>query len=236
MPLAIGTGEVKPLELAQAYSVFAQGGWRKEPEPILKIVDKKGNILMQYVPSSGKYIFSDAASYLVSNILSDGTARPSAFWNNALTLKDRPAAAKTGTSNKDVSTNGVKKILPRDLWTAGYTPQYTTVVWAGNVDGTETKGTCDGLNCAAPIWRDYMNFAHQGLPVEKFKKPDSVTSATISSITGKLASESTPSTNRVTGLFAVKPTKYESAGKEVTVDALCNGKVTDETPKEAIKT
>lgn len=235
MPLAIGTGEVRPLELAQAYSVFAQGGWRKEPEPILKIVDKKGNIIMQYVESSGKYVFSDAASYLLSNILSDSTARPSTFWNNALTLKDRPAAAKTGTSNKDVSANGVKKILPRDLWTAGYTPQYTTVVWAGNVDGTETKGNCDGLNCAAPIWRDFMEFAHKGLPVMEFKKPDSVYSATISSVTGKLASDSTPPGNRVTGLFAVKPTKYESAGKEITVDALCNGKVTDDTPQEAIK-
>lgn len=139
MPLAIGTGEIKPIELVQAYSVFAQGGWRKEPEPILKIIDKKGNVIMQHVETAGKYIFSDAASYLISNILADSSARPSAFWNNALTLKDRPTAAKTGTSNKDVSENGVKKILPRDLWTAGYTPQYTTVVWAGNVDGTETK-------------------------------------------------------------------------------------------------
>lgn len=88
---------------------------------------------------SGKYIFLDAASYLTSLILSDANSRPSSYWNNVLTLKDRPVAAKTGTSNKDVSENGVKKILPRDLWTAGYTPQYTTVVWAGNVDGSETK-------------------------------------------------------------------------------------------------
>lgn len=236
MPLAIGTGEIRPLELAQAYSVFAQNGWRKEPEPILKIVDKKGNVIVQYVESSGKYVFSDAASYLLSNILSDASARPSAFWNNVLTLKDRPVAAKTGTSNKDVSTKGVKKILPRDLWTAGYTPQYTTVVWAGNVDGTETKGNCDGLNCAAPIWRDFMEFAHKGLPVMEFKKPEGIYTATISSVTGKLASDSTPPGNRVTGMFAVKPTKYESAGKEVTVDALCNGKVTDDTPAEAVKT
>lgn len=71
MPLALGSGEVKPLELAQAYSVFALGGWRKEPDPILKIVDKKGNILAQFVDTSGKYVFSDAASYLISNILSD---------------------------------------------------------------------------------------------------------------------------------------------------------------------
>lgn len=81
-----------------------------------------------------------------------------------------------------------------------------------------------------------MDFAHKGLPVEEFKKPDSVYSATISSITGKLASENTPTANRVTGMFAVKPTKFESAGKEVTVDSLCNGKVTDATPTEAIRT
>jgi membrane carboxypeptidase/penicillin-binding protein len=130
----------------------------------------------------------------------------------------------------------VKKILPRDLWTAGYTPQYTTVVWAGNIDGSETKGTCDGLNCAAPIWKEYMEFAHKGLPVMQFKKPEDVQSATISTITGKLATENTPSANRITGLFVVKPTKYESAGKEVTVDSLCNGKVTETTPSEAIRT
>lgn len=139
MPLAIGTGELKPIELMEAYSVFANGGWKKEPTPILKIVDKKGNVIDEYVESNGKYIFSDAASYLLSVIISDASSRPSSFWNNVLTLKDRPVAAKTGTSNKDVSVGKVKKILPRDLWTAGYTPQYTTVVWAGNVDGTETK-------------------------------------------------------------------------------------------------
>jgi hypothetical protein len=81
-----------------------------------------------------------------------------------------------------------------------------------------------------------MEFAHKGLPVEPFKKPDSVYTATISSITGKLASDSTPTKNRVSGMFAVKPTKFESAGKEVTVDSLCNGKVTADTPPESIKT
>jgi len=53
----------------------------------------------------------------------------------------------------------VKKILPRDLWTIGYTPDITTVVWAGNVNGKETGPKCDGLNCAAPIWRGFMDFA-----------------------------------------------------------------------------
>lgn len=234
-PLAIGTGELKPIELLQAYSVFANGGTKKELNPILKIVDKKGNLVEQYTDIPGKPIVSDAAAYIISSILSDASSRPSDFWNNVLTLKDRPVAAKTGTSNKDVSKGGKKMILPRDLWTAGYTPQITTVVWAGNVDGSETKGTCDGLNCAAPIWHDYMEFAHKNLPKETFTKPDSVFSATISQISGKLATESTPDKLRITSLFAVKPTEYEGSFKEVQVDSLCNGKVTDNTPSEAIK-
>lgn len=125
--------------MLSAYSVFANAGWKKEIVPILRIEDRKGNVIDRYVESNGKYVFSDAASYVLSVILSDAKSRPSDFWNNVLTLKDRPVAAKTGTSNKDVSVGKEKKILPRDLWTAGYTPQITTIVWAGNVDGTETK-------------------------------------------------------------------------------------------------
>ncbi|MDD5198040.1 MAG: transglycosylase domain-containing protein [Candidatus Gracilibacteria bacterium] len=233
--LAIGTGELKPIELMQAYSVFANGGYKKELSPILKITDQKGNLIEQYTQNSGKYVISDAAAYIISMILSDASSRPGDFWNNVLTLKDRVVAAKTGTSNKDVTKGKKKEILPRDLWTAGYTPQITTVVWAGNVDGSETKGNCDGLNCAAPIWHDFMEAAHKNLPKETFQKPESVITASISQISGRLASESTPDTLKVTSIFAVKPTEYEESFKTVEVDSLCNGKVTENTPTEAIK-
>lgn len=235
-PLAIGAGEVRPIEMVQAYSVFANGGYKKEITPILKIVDRKGNLVDQYTENAGKQVFSEAASYILSTILSDASSRPSDFWNNVLTLKDRPVAAKTGTSNKEVSKKGEKKkILPRDLWTAGYTPQITTVVWAGNVDGTETKGTGDGLTCAAPIWHDFMVAAHAKREKEIFEKPDGIYSATISQLTGRLASESTPDNLRVNSIFAVKPTEYEGGFKEQEVDTLCNGPVTANTPKDAIK-
>lgn len=234
-PLAIGTGELKPLELLQAYSVFANGGYRKDINPILKITDTKGNLIEKYTDSPGKSIVSDAAAYIISTILSDASSRPNDFWNNVLTLKDRVVAAKTGTSNKDVTKGKKKQILPRDLWTAGYTPQITTVVWAGNVDGSETKGTCDGLNCAAPIWHDFMEAAHRNLPKETFKKPESVFSATISQISGRLATDSTPDRLKVTSIFAVKPTEYEGSFKEVEIDELCGGKVTENTPEDSIK-
>ena len=235
-PLAIGTGELKPIELMQAYSVFANEGYKKEINPILKITDQKGNLIEQFINNPGRSVLSDATAYIMSTILSDAASRPWDFWNNVLTLKDRVIAAKTGTSNKDVSKGGKKQILPRDLWTAGYTPQITTVVWAGNVDGTETKGTCDGLNCAAPIWHDFMEAAHKDLPKEVFVKPESIFTATISQFSGKLVNENTPEELKISSIFAVKPTESEESFKTVKVDSLCNGKITDNTPSEAIKT
>lgn len=83
--------------------MFANGGYKKEVSPILKIIDKKGNLIEKFTDNPGKYILSDAAAYIISTILSDASSRPGDFWNNVLTLKDRVVAAKTGTSNKDVT-------------------------------------------------------------------------------------------------------------------------------------
>ena len=135
--MAIGTAEVRPIDLMQAYSVFANLGVRKDIHTVDKITDSDGNILEEYTPTENPTpIFSPAASYIITKILSDNEARPEGFWRNALTINGKNVAAKTGTSNKEISKD---KILPRDLWTAGYSTQITTVVWAGNVDGKETK-------------------------------------------------------------------------------------------------
>ena len=80
-----------------------------------------------------------------------------------------------------------------------------------------------------------MEAAHKNLPKETFKKPESVFSATIRQISGRLATDSTPDKLKVTSVFAVKPTEYEGSLKAVEVDGLCNGKVTESTPPEAIK-
>lgn len=124
----------------QAYSAFANNGIKKPLYFIEKIEDNEGNIIDEHKDVTGEEVMNPAAAYIVSKILSNNDARPeSSFWRNALTISGRSVAAKTGTSNKDVSKGGVKKILPRDLWTIGFSPQITTVVWAGNVDGKETK-------------------------------------------------------------------------------------------------
>lgn len=235
-PLAIGTGELKPLELATAYSVFANYWKKKTPTPIIRIEDKKWNIIYQSRQSEWVQVFSAAASYIISKIISDSSSRPNQYWNNVLTLKDRKVAAKTGTSNKEIITWKSRSILPWDLWTAWYTPQITTVVWAGNTDWSATKWTCDWLNCAAPIWHDFMEFAHIWLEKIDFKEPEWVYHATISKSSGKLASKATPAEHKVSSIFAVKPYEYDTWGwKSIQIDSLCNWTVTQFTPPDAIR-
>lgn len=239
-PLAIWAWELKPIELAWAYSVFANYWVKREISPILKIEDKKWNIIIDNTWINNikpwKQVFSAAASYILSKILSDASSRPNQYWNNVLTLKDRRVAAKTWTSNKDVSKWNKKIILPWDLWTAGYTPQMTTVVWAWNTDWSPTKWTCDWLNCAAPIWHDYMEFAHKWLEKLDFKEPEWVYHVTISKMSWKLVTDSTPDDLRVSSIFAVKPKEYDWWYKSIKIDSLCNWLVTDSTPEDAIKT
>jgi penicillin-binding protein 1A len=232
-PMAIWTAEVRPLDLMQAYSVFANLWVKQDVYAIEKIEDSDGNLLEQHKIEKRDPIFSPAASYIISTILSNAEARPEWFWRNAITIGGgRRVAAKTGTSNKDVTEkNGEKKILPRDLWTVWYSPQITTVVWAWNVNGKETKWTCDGLNCAAGIWKPFMEYAHKDLAKLDWKRPEWVYDYTIVKSSGRLAGESTPESQKISTIMAVKLSEIDGGFKEEQVDTLCNGPIAENTPE-----
>ncbi len=131
----------------------------------------------------------------ITNILSDNSARAYIFGtNNYLTLPDRPAAAKTGTTNDY-----------RDAWTLGYTPSLAAGVWVGNSDNSEMKRGADGSVLAAPIWHNFMQKTLTNKPAEKFVLPESVVinkpmlngylsgeEVLIDRASGKLATELTP--------------------------------------------
>lgn len=231
-PMALWTPEITPLDMAKAYSVFANMGYKKEVSPILKIEDSRWLIIEENKPSIWEKVLDDTTAYIMNYILSDTSGRP-AGWNKYLTLKDRPVAAKTWTSTKQYTKkNGEKVVLPKDLWTIGYTPQYTTVVWVGNTDGKEVSMNGDGLMSAWPIWRDFMNYAHIWEKVENWKMPSTVKVLAISPITWKIASWSGTG---ISSLFKNAPWEFDSSMKLVTVDALCNGKVWPKTPESAVK-
>lgn len=196
LALVLGGGEVKLLEHANAYGAFAREGYVSPISAILKVEDAQGKVLEEF-KKEDKQALDPAIARMVNDVLSDNNARSFVFGaKNWLTLGNRPVAAKTGTTNDY-----------RDAWTMGYTPSLVTGVWVGNSDNTEMKRGADGSVVAAPIWNEYMKRVLGDTPVETFKKPEIPKTGKaildgqanieqiikIDKVTGKLATEYTPS-------------------------------------------
>jgi len=230
--IALGAPEVPMVEMVKAYSIFANGGYDVEFNPILKITDSRGNVIEEYEEPERKLVLDPAVAYLMTNMLSDPNSRPSG-WNSFLNLTDRPNGAKTGTANKKISED---KILPGDVWTIGYTPQITAAAWMGNNDGTPMGVSGTGLTSASPIWKGFMDYAHANLPVKNFKIPEGIVQRSVSRLTGKLASETTPLDQIVVETFldTTVPLEVDDAFMEIGIDAASGKLPTEFTPESAI--
>jgi membrane peptidoglycan carboxypeptidase len=176
--LALGTAEVSLLHLTGAYATFANQGVRVPPTAILEITNSQGNPLYTYNaahPQGVQAVGKDVA-FLMSSILSDTASRYHEFGpGNPLEL-DRPAAAKTGTTDSF-----------KDNWTVGYTPYLTVGVWAGNSDNSKMINVI-GITGAGPIWHDVMEYVshYYNYPPDDFIKPADVQPGTVSANTGLL--------------------------------------------------
>jgi len=225
LSLVLGAGEVKPIEMAQAYSVFANNGVKKETSWFLKIEDSNGEVLEEYQDSKGEQVIDPQVAYLINDILSDSRARTYTFGGgHFLTVPGREVAAKTGTTNDS-----------KDAWTAGYTPNLVTVVWGGNNDGRSMKNG-SGYAVAAPIWDDYMTTVLPNFQKENFSRPSGIKTVTIDAITGRKVTSATK--NKRTDIFPSwykAPDVYGQA-QEVKIDKL-TGKIANENcPEELIET
>lgn len=161
LSLVLGGGDVKPIDMAEAYSVFAQDGIKHQQVAILKVEDGKGNILEQYKDTSEKVLEPQYAR-LINNILSDKQARIGLYSpGNPLEIPGYDVAAKTGTTQDY-----------RDTWTAGYTQSLVTIVWAGNNDFSPMSSQGGSILAAAPIWHNFMVEALKKYQDEPFPQPD----------------------------------------------------------------
>lgn len=214
-PIAIGAGEVRPLDMAAGYAIFANGGTYLEPTPILEIKTSDGEVIERLDTNRGKTAIDPQVAYQITSILSDANARPGGFWRNALATPGVITAAKTGTSNKRFGAT----IYPSDLWTVGYSRSLVTAVWVGNMDGSKLKQGQDGLNFAAPIWKDFMLKAHTDREKGAFIQPKGIVKATVSTLSGKLAAKGTPPEFTTTDIFSswAVPKEYDQTlvGKKV---------------------
>jgi 1A family penicillin-binding protein len=145
LPVVLGSGDVKLIDMVSAYSVFATGGYRIDPSPILRIEDSQGNIIYQNTKTPRKVLETSVCN-LITDILSDNAARAPLFgWNSFLFFQEPPrVSVKTGTTNNSV-----------DGWTIGYTTDVCIGAWTGNNDRTPMQGAMGGIS-AAPIWRNVM--------------------------------------------------------------------------------
>jgi len=183
LSVTLGGGEVRLLELATAYSAFANGGFRVEPVSILKTTDRDGRVLEEYKSSLGRRVLREGEAFLISHILSDNSARLITFGErNALVVPGRTVAVKTGTTNDK-----------KDNWTVGWTPQIMVGVWVGNNDNSPMKQLVSGVSGAAPIWRRIIQYALKDKPNIEFPVPEGIVTAEVDVVSGFRAHDGFPS-------------------------------------------
>ncbi|MFA6274196.1 MAG: PBP1A family penicillin-binding protein [Candidatus Paceibacterota bacterium] len=159
LTLVIGGGEVSLLDMTSAYGVFANSGIKNPYTGILKIENKEGEIVEEFI-SNSKEILPKNTALIISNILSDNKARVPTFGaSSPLVIPEKLVAVKTGTTNNS-----------KDAWTIGYTPSIVVGVWAGNNDNKPMKK--GGSTVAGPIWNKFITEALKIMPDEKFEKPN----------------------------------------------------------------
>ena len=175
--LVLGGRDVRLIDEAEAYGVFANGGTKMPLNSILEVSDSKGNVIYKYNQPSPQRIFSQEVSFLISHILLDNAARTMEFGPySQLVVAGHPnVSVKTGTTN-DI----------RDNWTVGYTPSYVVGVWVGNNDNSPMSKVASGITGAAPIWNKIISAVLKGKPDEPPQKPDDVIAVTIDAYGGGL--------------------------------------------------
>ena len=180
LSLTLGGGEVMMTDMNVAYGVLANMGLRQDLTPVLKIIDKKGEILEEYKETTGTRVMSRETGFIIQQILSDDGARSMVFGRGSmLNIKGHPeVAVKTGTTND-----------MRDNWTIGYSPDYVVTTWVGNNDNSKMGGLVSGTTGAAPIWNKIMTQLLLDKEVKKPVRPAEIVGTNVCNLTGKAIPE-----------------------------------------------
>ena len=165
LTMALGAGSVTPIQMATAYSVFANGGYRVNPYLITKITDQKGKVLVETSPpvltESARGI--DARNAFIMSSLLQEVARSGTAAKAQATLKRTDLYGKTGTTNDSI-----------DTWFVGYQPTLTAAVWMGYDKPRKLGDRETGGGLSLPVWIDFMSHALKGVPVTELPVPGGV--------------------------------------------------------------
>ena len=175
LTMALGAGSVTPWQMARAYSVFANGGYRIEPYVVQRIVDDHGNVLAQAQPpragDESLRVIDARNAFVMDSMLHDVVRHGTAA--RAMSLGRDDLAGKTGTTNDLV-----------DAWFTGYQPTLTAIAWVGFDQPRKLGNHETGAVAALPIWMNYMGKALKGVGEIFQSVPPGVVSVRVDPDTG----------------------------------------------------
>lgn len=162
--LTLGTSGVSPLDQAVGYATFENHGVLNTPTPVVKVTMPDGTVLEDNTQRTGTQVLDPAIADTVTDLLR-GPASPGGTAGASLAGFGRPVAGKTGTTEYN-----------DNAWFVGFTPQLSTAVWLGHLDGNRTlsgfgSGRVFGGTVPAQTWKAFMKTALDGQPVLDFPKP-----------------------------------------------------------------
>ncbi len=180
LTMALGAGNVTPMQMVSAYAVFANGGYRVAPYLIERIEDAQGNVLLQARPSAAgtgaERVIDARNAFLMTSMMRDVVRMGTAA--RAMKLKRTDLAGKTGTTNEFV-----------DAWFCGFNPGLVAVAWIG-FDTPKTLGRNEtGAQAALPIWMDYMGTALKDVPEQPLVPPEGIVALNVDPVTGLRVAE-----------------------------------------------
>ena len=180
LTMALGAGNVTPMQMLGAYSVFANGGYKIAPYFIDRVEDDKGKVMLANQPvvagESAERVIDSRNAFIMSSLMRDVVRMGTA--TRAMRLKRNDLAGKTGTTNEFV-----------DAWFGGFQPTLVAIAWMG-FDQPKTLGRNEtGGSAALPIWIDYMATALKNVPEEGFNPPPGVIVMPVNAETGLRAGE-----------------------------------------------
>ncbi|QWE20709.1 penicillin-binding protein 1A [Polynucleobacter sp. AP-Kolm-20A-A1] len=167
LTMALGAGSVTPLQMASAYSVFANGGYRVDPFLIDKMIDSKGTVLFEAKPTHARQdaprVLDARTAFVMDSMLQEVTKSGTAASARGK-LGRTDIAGKTGTTNES-----------HDAWFAGYNPKVVAIAWIGFDKPASLGDRETGGGLALPMWISYMSVALKDSPQEAREVPEGVT-------------------------------------------------------------
>lgn len=206
--IALGDGEVRLIDLANAYATLARGGSHRPVRALIGAKDDRGTEVAMPA-SEARQVISEPVSRVVTDMLADRHARLAAFGPGSALELPFAAAAKTGTSKGF-----------RDNLAVGYTPRVTVAVWVGNFDGSPMKGV-SGVTGAGPLFHAVMQAVHRqlGNKEDAFVEPDDrFERATVCALSGELPGPACPHRHEELFVRGTSPERPCTMHQQVEVD------------------